>query len=95
MRQRNICHRINRILTVRIVRKCNRHVTIQEREQRRRVSRIFRPVGAEGGSVWVEVVSKVDKGVEELARIGAIDVLDVAAVVLCGVSVRFGTSKDV
>lgn len=95
MRQRGIYHRVDRILTVRIVRKCNRHITIQEREQRRCFGRVLRPVGAESGSVWVEIVSKVDDGVEELTRIGAIDVLDVAAVVLDGVSVRVDPSKDV
>lgn len=69
MRQRDIHHNIHRVLAVRIVRKCNGHITIQEREQCRRLGRVLRPVvDAKSGTVRIEVVGEVDEGVTNFSR---------------------------
>lgn len=68
VRQRDIRHNTKRFLAVRIVRKCNGHITIQEREQRRRVGRVLRPVAdAKSGPVRIEVVGEVDEGITNFA----------------------------
>lgn len=73
--------------TVRIVRKCNRHITVQEREQRRCIGRVFGPVlDAESGTVRVEVVGEVDDGVADFAGgVGGVATVELHR----GQSVRF------
>lgn len=52
--------------TIRVVRKRHGHVTIQEREQCRRIGRVLGPFAdAERGTVRVEVVGEVDDGVAD------------------------------
>lgn len=80
MRQRNAQQNIDRIHTKRIIREPHLR-TIQEREQRRLVSHILRPVD-EGRTVRVEVGRKVYEGVTELAWVGAVGRMGVADVKL-------------
>jgi hypothetical protein len=66
MLQAKLRQELHTLFSVIIPREINRHIPIQEREQFLRFLCVFRPVRKAVGTIWIEVVDKMNEVVRKL-----------------------------